>query len=100
MVARISGFQWDRGNWPKCGKHGVSRAEIEALFSGDIAVHPDLAHSGEEERNFAIGFAPQGRWLFVVFTLREVADRTLIRPLSARYMHRKEVEHYEQQKDT
>lgn len=49
MVARISGFQWDRGNWPKCGKHGVSRAEIEALFSGNFAVHPDLAHSGEEE---------------------------------------------------
>jgi len=26
---KISGFEWDDGNWPKCGKHGVSRAEIE-----------------------------------------------------------------------
>ncbi|TBN45900.1 BrnT family toxin, partial [Paracoccus sediminis] len=24
---KIAGFDWDDGNWPKCGKHGVSRAE-------------------------------------------------------------------------
>lgn len=100
MVARISGFQWDRGNWPKCGKHGVSRAEIEALFSGDVAVRPDPDHSDEEERFFAIGSNSEGRWLFVVFTPRRVDGHTLIRPLSARYMHRKEVEHYAQQKDS
>lgn len=98
MALRISGFQWDRGNWPKCGKHGVSRAEIEALFSGDLAVQPDLQHSGGEERHFAIGSTSERRWLFVVFTLREVTGETLIRPVSARYMHKKEVEHYEQQK--
>jgi len=28
----IAGFDWDSGNWPKCGKHGVSREEIERLF--------------------------------------------------------------------
>jgi uncharacterized DUF497 family protein len=48
----------------------------------------------------AIGPGGQGRWLFVVFALREVAGKTLIRPISARYMHKEEVEHYEQQKDT
>ena len=99
MAVRISGFQWDRGNWPKCGKHGVSRAEIETLFRGDFVVHPDFKHSGDEERHFAIGSITQGRWLLIVFTLREVAGETLIRPLSARYMHKKEIEHYEQQKD-
>jgi len=26
---KIAGFDWDDGNWPKCGKHGVSRTEIE-----------------------------------------------------------------------
>ena len=22
---KIAGFDWDAGNWPKCGMHGVSR---------------------------------------------------------------------------
>jgi hypothetical protein len=26
-------FDWDHGNWPKCGKHGVGKAEIEAVLS-------------------------------------------------------------------
>ncbi len=96
----ISGFQWDKGNWPKCGKHGVTKREIESLFiAGDPKIHPDIAHSGDEERHFAIGTTANGRWLFVVFTLRGDERRTLIRPLSARFMHRKEVEHYAQQKD-
>ena len=29
---RIDGFDWNDGNWPKCGKHGVSGAEIEERF--------------------------------------------------------------------
>ena len=28
----FDGFDWDDGNWPKCGKHGVGQAEIEALL--------------------------------------------------------------------
>jgi hypothetical protein len=95
----ISGFQWDKGNWPKCAKRGVSQDEIEALFTSEtLAVHPALEEGDAEERFLAIGCSPSGRWLFVVFTLREVAGKTLIRPISARYMHKKEVEHYEQQK--
>jgi hypothetical protein len=35
--------------------------------------------------------------VFIVFTLRKQDAGTLIRPLSARYMHRKEVEHYEKE---
>jgi uncharacterized DUF497 family protein len=27
----VTGFQWDDGNWPKCAKHGVSKAEIEEV---------------------------------------------------------------------
>jgi uncharacterized DUF497 family protein len=23
---KLVGFDWDAGNWPKCGKHGVSRS--------------------------------------------------------------------------
>lgn len=97
----LSGFQWDEGNWPKCSKHGVSRREIEDLFTrGDPRVHPDPRHSTSEARFFAIGSSAKGRWVFVVFILRRVEGSTLLRPLSARYMHRKEFEHYEQQKRT
>ncbi len=53
----------------------------------------------EEARFLAIGKSPQRRWLFVAFTLRNGDGGTLIRPISARYMHMKEVEHYEQQKE-
>jgi uncharacterized protein len=38
---KIAGFDWDDGNWPKCGKHGVQRAEIEEVFLGAPAVMPD-----------------------------------------------------------
>jgi uncharacterized DUF497 family protein len=42
---KIAGFYWDSGNWPKCGKHGVSREEIERLFlEGQARVAPDLKH--------------------------------------------------------
>jgi uncharacterized protein len=33
--------------------------------------------------------------MFVVFTIRVRDERVLIRPLSARYMHKKEIDGYE-----
>jgi uncharacterized protein len=33
----------------------------------------------------------------VAFTLRQRGGKMLIRPTSARYMHKKEVDHYERQ---
>jgi uncharacterized protein len=38
------------------------------------------------------------RPVFVVFTVRIVDDRELIRPVSARYMHRKEIEKWAEEK--
>jgi uncharacterized protein len=35
--------------------------------------------------------------VFIVFTFRRKGDEVLIRPISARYMHRKEVEAYEKE---
>ncbi|MEY4270890.1 MAG: Ribonuclease toxin, BrnT, of type toxin-antitoxin system, partial [Pseudomonadota bacterium] len=37
------------------------------------------------------------RLIFVVFTLRQYGAETRIRPISARHMHRKEIEHYEKE---
>lgn len=36
-----------------------------------------------------------GRHVFLVFTIRENKGKKYIRPISARYMHQKEVQHYE-----
>jgi uncharacterized DUF497 family protein len=92
----VSGFDWDDGNRDKCERHGVSRAEIEAVFRHPHRLGPDPAHSTAETRFLAIGRGGGRRPVFVAFTLRSSADGTLIRPISARYMHRKEVEHYDQ----
>lgn len=91
----ISGFDWDEGNWPKCGKHGVSREEIEQVLLGTPAVMPD-PHM-DEPRLRAIGKTDAGRYVFLVFLLREGHAKTKLRPISARYMHRKEIDHYESQ---
>jgi len=93
---RVAGFDWDDGNSAKCQKHGVTRAEIESLFLGAHQVAPDSAHSEAELRQLAIGRTETGRPLFVVFTLRRRGDMVLIRPISARYMHAREIERYEQ----
>jgi uncharacterized DUF497 family protein len=91
----ISGFEWDDGNWPKCGKHGVSREEIEQVLMGRPAVLAD-PHPNEP-RMRAIGRTADGRFVFLVFMSRKFDRKTMIRPISARYMHQKEIDHYESQ---
>lgn len=93
----ISGFDWDAGNHQKCLKHGVSVAEIEALFQRPLAILPDMKHSLAEQRFKAIAKGKSHRSIFLVFTLRIRNGKTLIRPISARYMHKQEVKHYEKE---
>jgi len=92
---RIVGFDWDDGNREKCRKHGVSIAEIESVFAARVIVIPDDDHSVSEPRLRAIGRAASGRHVFVVFTMRGSPLGELIRPISARYMHRKEIVTYD-----
>jgi hypothetical protein len=94
MAVQFDGFDWDDGNWPKCGKHGLSQSDIEALFSGQIFVQPDMSKNLTETRYNAVGTTPAGRHAFLVFTVRQRDRAILIRPISARYMHHKEVRHY------
>ena len=93
----LSGFDWDKANREKCRKHGVSISEIEALFMGPLAIRADYRHSLTEQRLAAVGKGKAGRSIFLVFTLRERNAKTYVRPISARYMHRKEIEHYEKE---
>ena len=48
-----------------------------------------------ESRMRAIGKTCSDRYVFLVFALRTVDGRTLIRPISARHMHKNEIEQYE-----
>ena len=91
----FSGFDWDHGNSAKCLKHGVSFSEIEAIFQTHLVFSTDPNHSLAEKRFRAVGTGAGGRNVFVVFTLRHRGDETFIRPVSARYMHKKEIVAYE-----
>jgi uncharacterized DUF497 family protein len=93
---KFDGFDWDAGNAAKCQEHGVSIAEIESAFLGEPRVGPDSEHSKVEQRLRAVGRTKEGRHLFVVFTVRRRGSDILVRPISARYMHRKEIDAYEQ----
>lgn len=93
----FDGFDWDEGNRGKCQKHGVSIAEIEGLFGTTLLVAPDPSHSQTEERFRAIGKTAAGRPVFIVFTWRTKNRGRFLRPLSARYMHKHEVESHEEE---
>jgi uncharacterized DUF497 family protein len=97
MLPPVVGFDWDRGNQEKCQKHGVSTAVIENLFRRPIGVFPGPEHSDREERFKAIDRTEDGRGVLTVFTLRVRDGEILIRPISARYMRQKEVDHYEKE---
>ena len=92
---KLAGFDWDEGNWPKCGKHGVSREEIEQVLLNSPAVMPDPHQN--EPRMRAIGKTDAERYIFLVFVLREIENKVFLRPISARFMHQKEIDHYESQ---
>jgi uncharacterized DUF497 family protein len=92
-LAQCTGLQWDEGNLLKnWERHGVSAAECEqAFFNRPLVAAPDERHSDAEARFYALDQSDGGRYLFLVFTLR---DR-LIRVISARDMNRRERKVYE-----
>ena len=67
------------------------------MFARPIAVLPDPTNSRLEERFKAIGTTGNGRHVLIAFTFRRKGEALAIRPISARYMHRKEIEHYEKE---
>ncbi|MEJ2378210.1 MAG: BrnT family toxin [Pseudolabrys sp.] len=98
MGLAAAGFDWDGGKLEKCRRHGVEIADIEAMFQRLLWVIPAPVHSRREDRLRAIGTDPKGRHIFAVFTLRGRHGETRVRPISARYMHTEEIQHYEAQK--
>jgi len=92
-------FEWDKGNLDKSRrKHGITAEESESVFvDANGFIVPDPRHSVHEERQVIFGRSNKQRTLHVVFTIR----KKKIRVISARRMHKKEVEKYEKiKKDT
>jgi uncharacterized protein len=98
MTKSVTGFDWDSGNLMKCQKHGVTIEVIEDLFGSDeLRIQPDISNSTDEIRYRAVGKNKQNRAVFLVFTFRVRGGERFIRPISARYMHRKEYDDYEKE---
>jgi uncharacterized DUF497 family protein len=93
---KITNFEWDSGNARKSvEKHDVTQFEAEqAFFNEALLVVTDEKHSQNELRYHALGKTNEERLLHITFTLR--TNNTLIRVISARDMHRKERNYYEQ----
>ena len=93
--AQITEFDWDEGNVRKNEKHNVSMAESEQIFFNDpLLILADTKHSQAEERFHALGKSDEGRLIHITFTLR--SGNAKIRVISARDMHKKECQIYEQ----
>jgi uncharacterized DUF497 family protein len=76
---------------------GLSVAIIEGLFARPLAILPDAGNSQRENRFRAIGRTDKGRGVFIIFTLRRKGEELLIRPISARYVHKKEIDAFEKE---
>jgi uncharacterized DUF497 family protein len=74
----------------------VSQAEAEqAFFNERLLLLEDVKHGMDEPRFHALGRADEGRLLHISFTLR--GEGRLVRVISARDMHRRERNRYEQE---
>jgi uncharacterized DUF497 family protein len=85
-------FEWDKWNLDKSYfKLKVTPKETEEVFiDEDSIVLPDVRHSQKEDRFIIVGKSLSKRDLFVIFTPRGSKTRVI----SARRMHKKEVEKY------
>lgn len=94
-LSKIFGFDWDEGNARKNDKHSVSQSEAEQVFfNSPLLVVLDIKHSNLEERLHALGKTDAERLLHLTFTLRFEGSK--IRIISARDMHKKERQFYDQ----
>ena len=60
MPDLVSGFDWDHGNRLECQKHGLTIAEIEAVFAGTMWVSPAATHTAAELGTLALGARKAG----------------------------------------
>jgi uncharacterized DUF497 family protein len=81
----LKGFDWGTHNAGHVARHGVAPAEVEEAVERPHAITPAKDAAGEKRWKF-FGTSAAGRYLVVVFTLRD--DR--LRPVTAHTMNRRE----------
>jgi uncharacterized DUF497 family protein len=92
-------FEWDSANLTKSSsKHGVSCDEVESIFLLKMAVPigRQISPLVDEERLCIVGPAITGKFISVVFTLRDGR----VRPISSRIASKKERKLYEEVRKT
>jgi uncharacterized DUF497 family protein len=87
-------FEWDENKAASnLRKHGVTFEEAVTVFADPyLLLTEDAKHSEQEEREWAIGEAENGKILVIVFTMR----RERVRIVSARKATRRERKKYEE----
>ncbi|WP_338635807.1 BrnT family toxin [Spirobacillus cienkowskii] len=98
MTLKFDGFDWDDGNITKNrDKHGVTCEEIESFLKNTLFMTPDVQHSDIEQRYIVFGKGQNSRPMVGAITFKYTEDGScLVRPISIRYMHSKEVKKYEE----
>lgn len=97
MLLVHDGLDWDVGNKSE-NEARLPLEVIEEFFKQELLIKEDLRHSSSERRFLAMGYTNNpNRCLFVAFTFRLKGNEQLIRPISARFMHKKEEDAYERE---
>lgn len=89
----INSFDWDENNENHIAEHGVSIFEVEEA----VLFRKPFYQKTREGKHIAYTVTEDGRYLFIVFVLK---DSARIRVISARDMAEKEKRYYKKRKGT
>src|SRR3954470_20634262 len=64
MRGHVAGFDWDEGNWRKCGKHGVSKGEVKHVLRGDPFILPDRHPLGKHRTKWTEAVVQRPRQIY------------------------------------
>jgi uncharacterized DUF497 family protein len=94
-LATAPTFEWDDANTTKLAKHGLTPADVEAVFRGMLYLLGRIVEPVHAEARWvALGTTGTGRPVTLIFTRRGDA----LRPISCRAMRRKERRLYEERR--
>jgi len=92
-------FDWDDGNIDKNLKHGVHDWEIEEAFRDKWRLSAGKMRVKGEERHILLARCEtSGKYLRIVYTIRTIHGKNVIRPISAMEMSQKNKRRYKRRK--
>ena len=92
LPRHITDFEWDEQNITHVARHNLEPEEIEEAFCG---VYKLLE---AEDRFLLFGQTDAGRYVLVVFAIKDTAEGEVIRVITARDLTRSERRWYARQK--